>query len=74
MEGECNVLHVRINNLDENLLRLNEKGEELEDELEKTRLGIEQNGMKLIDLKSDYDKVYEKINERLQILNQTSRL
>ncbi|MEA4847159.1 MAG: chromosome segregation protein SMC [Clostridiaceae bacterium] len=64
MEGECNVLQVRINNLDENSVRLKERGIELEDELVKSRLSIEQNSKKLIDLNTAFNEVCEKINER----------
>ena len=64
LEGECNVLEERIKNINQNSERLNKRDIELKDDVVKSRLNIEQNSVKLIDLNSAFTEVYEKINEK----------
>lgn len=64
LEGECNVLQEKIKNLDQNSIRLNKKDTELKEELVKSRLSIEQNSIKLMELNASFTEVCEKINEK----------
>ncbi|MDD4503867.1 MAG: chromosome segregation protein SMC, partial [Clostridiaceae bacterium] len=64
LEGECNVLQEKIKNLDQNSIRLNKKDTELKEELVKSRLNIEQNSIKLVELSASFTEVCEKINEK----------
>lgn len=64
LEGECNVLQERIKNLNFNTTRLNKRDTELKDEIDKSRLDIEQSSQMLIQLDYEYGVLNEKISEK----------
>lgn len=64
LEGECNVLQEKIKNLEQNSIRLNKNDAELKEELLNSRVNMQQNSLKLVNLGSAFTEVFEKINEK----------
>ncbi len=64
LEGECNVLQERMKNLNLNTARLNKRDNELRDEVEKSKLNMDQSRQKLTQLDSAFSEVNQSINEK----------
>lgn len=65
-DGECNLLQEKINNLNQNIARLNKRDNELGEEVQRSRDSVLQNGEKLRQYSSAFEELNATVIERNQ--------